>query len=231
MPAPPCMDAAVPDDTAYDQLQLLCLRESGAATELLKGTRALNLRTPELSALAADMLEAQRVFVCALGRWTEHTAGPAARRLACSPAPPGARRAARRGRDLPFGAAATGLGGRRRRGDAAGRGGRARRGARAGVRHRRRAARRCRRRPRGACAGGAGSADPECGAVPLCAAPSTRAEATRAVAPVLDSLCSEHEGRSVITRVGHFISTAETSEPRCRPSRDDPTARLDDLAC
>ena len=56
MPAPPCMDAAVPDDTAYDQLQLLCLRESGAATELLKGTRALNLRTPELSALAADML-------------------------------------------------------------------------------------------------------------------------------------------------------------------------------
>ena len=77
MPAPPCMDAAVPDDTAYDQLQLLCLRESGAATELLKGTRALNLRTPELSALAADMLEAQRVFVCALGRWTEHTAGPA----------------------------------------------------------------------------------------------------------------------------------------------------------
>ena len=38
------MDAAVPDDTAYDQLQLLCLRESGAATELLKGTRALNLR-------------------------------------------------------------------------------------------------------------------------------------------------------------------------------------------
>ena len=82
MPAPPCMDAAVPDDTAYDQLQLLCLRESGAATELLKGTRALNLRTPELSALAADMLEAQRVFVCALGRWTEHTAGPAARRLA-----------------------------------------------------------------------------------------------------------------------------------------------------
>ena len=82
MPAPPCMDAAVPDDTAYDQLQLLCLRESGAATELLKGTRALNLRTPELSALVQDMLEAQRVFVCALGRWTEHTAGPAARRLA-----------------------------------------------------------------------------------------------------------------------------------------------------
>ena len=59
MPAPPCMEASVPDDTAYDQLQLLCLRESGAATELLKGTRALNLRTPELSALAADMLEAQ----------------------------------------------------------------------------------------------------------------------------------------------------------------------------
>ena len=82
MPAPPCMDAAVPDDTAYDQLQLLCLREAGAATELLKGTRALNLRTPELSALVQDMLEAQRVFVCALGRWTEHTAGPAARRLA-----------------------------------------------------------------------------------------------------------------------------------------------------
>ena len=82
MPAPPCMEAAVPDDTAYDQLQLLCLRESGAATELLKGTKALNLRTPELSALVQDMLEAQRVFVCALGRWTEHTAGPAARRLA-----------------------------------------------------------------------------------------------------------------------------------------------------
>ena len=34
------MDAAVPDDTAYDQLQLLCLRESGAATELLKAIPA-----------------------------------------------------------------------------------------------------------------------------------------------------------------------------------------------
>ena len=105
------MDAAVPDDTAYDQLQLLCLRESGAATELLKGTRALNLRTPELSALAADMLEAQRVFVCALGRWTEHTAGPAARRLAGKLAgvSEALDAAARRGRDLPSGAAATGL--------------------------------------------------------------------------------------------------------------------------
>ena len=88
MPAPPCMESVVPDDTAYDQLQLLCLRESGAATELLKGTKALNLRTPELSALVQDMLEAQRVFVCALGRWTEHTAGPAARRLACRRDPP-----------------------------------------------------------------------------------------------------------------------------------------------
>ena len=121
MPAPPCMDAAVPDDTAYDQLQLLCLRESGAATELLKGTRALNLRTPELSALAADMLEAQRVFVCALGRWTEHTAGPAARRLAGTL---GALRGARRGgaaRPRPaLGRRRHGpLGGRRRRGDAA----------------------------------------------------------------------------------------------------------------
>ena len=33
------MESVVPDDTAYDQLQLLCLRESGAATELLKGFR------------------------------------------------------------------------------------------------------------------------------------------------------------------------------------------------
>ena len=55
------MESVVPDDTAYDQLQLLCLRESGAATELLKGTKALNLRTPELAALTADMLEAQRL--------------------------------------------------------------------------------------------------------------------------------------------------------------------------
>ena len=111
MPAPPCMDSAVPDDTAYDQLQLLCLRESGAATELLKGTKALNLRTPELSALVQDMLEAQRVFVCALGRWTEHTAGPAARRLAGKLAgvSEALDAAARRGRDLPSGAAATGL--------------------------------------------------------------------------------------------------------------------------
>ena len=198
MPAPPCMESVVPDDTAYDQLQLLCLRESGTATELLKGTKALNLRTPELAALTADMLEAQRVFVCALGRWTEHTAGPAARRLAGKLAgvSEALDAAARRGRDLPSGAAATGLWADAA--DAATR--RAAAGARAAALVRAfdtvdeqlaDVADDLAGAVRGAARGS--PLDPDCGAVPLCAAAvHARLEATRAVAQlVLDALCAE----------------------------------------
>ena len=75
MPAPssphdrPSHESNADNHTAYDQLILLCLREAGAATELLRGTKGLGLSSPEAQALASDMLEAQRDFVCALALW------------------------------------------------------------------------------------------------------------------------------------------------------------------
>lgn len=102
----PSHESNADNHTAYDQLILLCLREAGAATELLRGTKGLGLSSPEAQALASDMLEAQRDFVCALALWDRADDAQAATRLAKKlvGVSEGVDALARRGRDLPSGA-------------------------------------------------------------------------------------------------------------------------------